>query len=232
MVGGAANGQPLISNDFTKLGTSVVFAADVTRAPMQGPGLLVGIADADGIGLARFIDAPEVQQSPEGVVFSSMRNQLKLSVSPEKLTFEDGSDGIPARDDFPHRVAGAAKHISETSGLPLAGVGLIFEVEAKPADHSLPSHAILQGLVQKSTVSRYGAIGAAVRLWYIAGGLMHSLRLEPRGNQLEGSPYFGQVHVHVDLVETPSASWLSGALQGAYDDFKRVLTDILTPEER
>lgn len=230
MVGGAADGQPLISSDFTKLGTSVVYAADMTRAPGPGPGLLVGIAD--GIALGQFIDAPEVQQSAEGVVFSSMRNQLKLTVSPEKLTFEDGSEGTPVRNDFPHRVAGAAKHISETSGLPFAAIGLTFEVEARSAGDSLPSNAILQGLIKKGIVSRYGAIGAAVRLWYIAGGLMHSLRLEPRGNQLEGSPYFGHVHVHVELVETPSGSWLSGALEEAYGDFTRVLTNILESEER
>ena len=222
----------MISNDLTKLGTSVVFAAHAARPPVAPglPGLLVGIAD--GIGLAQFIDAPEVQQSPDGVVFSSMRNQLKLTVSPEKMIFEDGSDESPAREDFPHRVAGAAKHVSETSGLPLAAVGLTFEVEAKPADGSLPSNAILHGLIEKGTVSRYGAVGAAVRLWYIAGGRTHSLRLEPRGNQLDGFPYFGQIHVQVELAEAPSGSWLSQNMLEAFDDFKRTLTDILKPEER
>ena len=187
------------------------------------------------MGLSQIIGAPEVQQSPEGLVLASMRNQLIVTINASNLVFADASGEKPTRGDFPNRVAEVAAYVGSQSSQFYAAVGLSFGIESNPADNVLPSRAILSRLVKEEALKEkgYGVIGASTRFWYIAHDRRYDLRIEPRGSLHDSSNYFAQMDVHIALKgEMPSAEWLSQALNDEYDDFKGVLTEVLDPRTR
>ena len=216
----------LEADSITKLTTSVVFVAGAGGA-LEGPGLLLG---TEMVGLSQIIEAPEPRQSLDGIVLSSMRNQLTVTISPNRLVFVDASGGAPARTDFPARVAEAAEYIGRQSDQSYSAVGLNFEIELEAEDEELPSRVMLFRLVKEDALAGtgYEAIGASARLWYVARDRIHDLRIEPRGNQFDGREYFAQLSVNMALeVEGDSGEWLSQALNEEYSDFRRVLTEVL-----
>ena len=187
----------------------------------------------DPAGLSQIIDVPEPSPIPDGFLLSSMRNQLTVAVRSNRLDFDDGSGEMPARVDFPTRVAQTAGHIATQTAQSYAAVGFVFEIEAEPEDEELPSRAVLDRLVREDVLggSGYNAIGASARLWYVARDRLHDLRIEPRGNQYEGRNYFASLSVYLDPGnEVPSTEWLVQALDEEYGDFMRVLAQILRPE--
>ena len=208
-----------------KLQTTVVYLA---RDPAP-PGLLLG---AELPGLSQLMDYPEPNASPGGVVLSSMRNQLTVTVNQNTLGFNDGSSERPARLDFPERVARIAEHVGTQSGQSYGDVWFTFAIEARPGDGALPSEAILSRLVRRDALkgAGYDAAGASVGFWYLAHDRWHDLRVEPRENQYDGPNYFALLNVHMDTRgQVPSAEWLSQALAEEYLDFMRVLANILKP---
>ena len=165
---------------------------------------------------------------------SSMRNQLTVTISSNRLVFDDGSGEEPAREDFPSRVAQAAEYIGRQSNQTYGAVGLNFGIESEPHDKELPSHVMLDRLVKEDMLrdTEYDIVGASARLWYVARDRIHDLRIEPRGNQYDGRIYFAGLSVRVVLQgNMPSAEWLSQALNEEYSDFKRILTKVLGPRE-
>ncbi len=217
-----------------KLNTSIIYLARARDEPSDpfGQGLLLG---ADPIGLNPIIDAPEPRQSADGLVLSSMRSQLIVTIGPNRIQFGDASGEEPAREDFPDRVTQAAEYIRSLSGQVYTAVGLNFDVEWEPDHEDLPSKAMLDRFVKEGTLkdTGYDAIGASARLWYVARDRIYDLRIEPMGNQYDGRNYFAHLNVHIGLEgETPSAEWLSRALKEEYGDFMRVLTEVLEPKER
>ena len=218
-------------DSITKLTTSVIFVAG-TGGALEGPGLLLG---TEIVGLSRIIEGPEPRQSLDGLVLSSMRNQLTVTISPSRLVFVDASGDAPARTDFSARVAQAAEHIGRQSDQTYSAVGLNFEIELEPDDQELPSRAMLFRFIKEDALAGtgYQAVGASARLWYAAHDRLHELRIEPRGNQYDGRGYFAYLNVHMVLQgEAPSAGWLSQALNEEYREFLRVLTDVLETGER
>ena len=138
----------MISADsITNLNTSIVFQASGGGFDQGEPGLLLG---AGLEGLHQFIDAPAVQQSPDGPVLLSMRNQLTLTITPSILAFGDASGDVPARADFPGRVSRVADYIGNQSHVAYSMVGVVFDIESKPADEAaaLPSQAVLSSVCQ------------------------------------------------------------------------------------
>ena len=221
----------LEAGSITKLTTSVVFVTGVEDA-LEGPGLLLG---TEMVGLSQIIEAPEPRQSLDGIVLSSMRNQLTVTISPNRLVFGDASADEPARADFPARVAEAAEYIRRRSDQSYSIVGLNFAIGFEPADEELPSKTMLSWLVKAGALAGtgYNAIGASARLWYVARGRIHDLRIEPRGDQFDGREYFAHLSVNMALeVEGDSGEWLSHALNEEYNDFRRVLTEVLRRRER
>ena len=204
-----------------------MFVSSTSEPQMLGPGLLLG---ADPIGLSQVIDAPEPRQAPEGLVLSSMRNQLTVTITPDTLVFGDGSGNEPARKDFPRRVSLAAEFIRSMSKMTYAAIGLNFDIEAEPVMEELPSKSILRRLVKEDTLegTDYGAIGASVRLWYAARDRRYDLRIEPRGNQYDSLKYYAHLNVHI-LIQgaAPSEEWTSEALNEEYEYFKKVLEEVL-----
>ena len=123
----------MISADsITNLNTSIVFQASGGGFDQGEPGLLLG-AGLEGLG--QLIDAPTVQQSPDGPVLLSMRNQFTLTITPSILAFGDASGDVPARADFPGRVARVAGYIGNQSHVAYSRAGFVFDIESKPADH-------------------------------------------------------------------------------------------------
>lgn len=220
----------MISADsITNLNTSIVFQASGGGFDQGEPGLLLG---AGLEGLHQLIDAPAVQQSPDGPVLLSMRNQLTLTITPSILAFGDASGDAPARADFPGRVSRVADYIGNQSHVAYSRVGLVFDIESKPADQELPSQAMLRRFVREEALRKtgYAAIGASVRLWYVVRDRIHSLRVEPKGDRHDSGDYFAHVDVQVELNdELPSEEWLSQALYEEYIDFLRVLDEVLKP---
>ena len=222
----------IATDSIKKLNTTVIYVARNQELGLEGSGLLLG---ADLIGLGQIIDAPEAQQSPEGLAILSMRNQLTVTISPNRLVFGDASGEEPAREDFPRHVAEASDYIGSLSNQVYVAVGLNFDIESNPLDDELPSHAILNRLMKGEVLNNagYDAVGASARLWYVARDRRHDLRIEPRGYQLDGSDYFAHLNVHIALGnEMPSEEWLSQALNEEYSDFKRVLQKVLVPIEK
>lgn len=214
-------------DSITKLNTIVVYSARSREPGLPGQGLLLG---ADATGLSQVIDAPEVGPSPEGIALASMRNQLILSVGSNKLQFADHSGHVPARDDFPIRVAHAAEYIGTASNHVYTAIGLNFEVEAKSAGEELPSQALLQRFVKEEALkgTGYDAVGASARLWYAAHDRIHDLRIEPRGNLYDARTYYAGLSTQIVLEGVlPSPEWLSHLLKEVYDDFIEVLTTVL-----
>ena len=220
----------MISADsITNLNTSIVFQASGGGFDQGEPGLLLG---AGLEGLNQFIDSPAVQQSPDGPVLLSMRNQFTLTITPSILAFGDASGDVPARADFPGRVARVAGYIGNQSHVAYSRAGFVFDIESKPADHELPSQAMLKRFVREEPLGTtgYGALGASVRLWYVVRDRIHSLRVEPKGDRHDSGDYFAHVDVQVELNdELPSEEWLSRALHEEYVDFLRVLDEVLKP---
>ena len=222
----------IATDSITKLNTSVVYVAGDMEPGLMGPGLLLG---AELTGLSQIIDAPEPRPSPEGVILSSMRNQLTVTINSNRLVFGDASGEEPAREDFPGRVAQAAEYIGRQSSQIYTTIGLNFEIESESDDKELPSHVMLDRLVREDTLNdtEYDLVGASARLWYVAHDRLHDLRIEPRGNQYDGLMYFAGLSVRIMLEDKwPSAEWLSQALNEEYGDFERVLTKVLEPKER
>ena len=163
---------------------------------------------------------------------SSMRNQLSVTINSGILEFADASGEEPAREDFCGRVAQVADYIGSRSDQTYAAIGFAFTIEANSADEGLPSRTTLNWLVKEDalTDTGYEAIGASARLWYAARDRLHDLRIEPKGNQFDGTNYFAGMYVHIVLEGTvPSGKWLAQALHEEHDDFRRVLGKVLTP---
>ena len=223
-------GEPLITpNSVKKLKTVVVYVARAPTGRLVGQeiGLLLG---ADPTGLTKFIDAPELRESSEGLILSSMRNQCTITIRPNRLDFDDGSDEIPVRTDFPDRAARIAEYIGKQSNQSYAAVGLNFDIEVESEDEELPSKVLLSRLVKEDALgdTGYDIIGASARFWYVVRDRRCDLRIEPRENRYEGRNYFAHLNVHIDMGnEVPSKEWLSQALEQEYLDFIRVLTKIL-----
>ena len=163
---------------------------------------------------------------------SSMRNQLSVTINAGLLEFVDASDEEPAREDFCRRVAQVADYMGSRSDQTFAAVGFAFTIEANSVYEELPSRTTLNWLVNEDALAGtgYEAIGASARLWYAARDRLHDLRIEPKGNQFDGSSYFAGMYVHIALEGTlPSGKWLAQALNEEHDDFRRVLGKVLTP---
>lgn len=222
----------IAADSIENLNTSIVLQASGGQPDSGDPGLLLGTGLE---GLRQFIDAPAVQQSADGPVLLSMRNQFTLTVTPSILAFRDASGEAPAREDFPGRVAKVAGHIGNQSHLTYSMVGLAFEIESKLADEEMPSQVMLRRFVREEALNGtgYTAVGASVRLWYLARDRIHSLRVEPKGDQHGSRDYFAHADVQMELRdELPSAEWLSQLLNEEYRDFLTVLDGILKPTER
>ena len=219
-------------DSITKINTAVVYAVSQSEL---GPGVLGLLAGADPIGLSQIIDVPEPRQSSDGIVLSSMRNQLIVTIAASKLQFDDRSSEEPVRHDFASRVVSAAEYIGSLSTMTYTAVGLNFDIESKSASEELPSQAVLARLFKDDvfTGTEFNAMGAAARLWYTASNRMYDLRIEPRGNQFDGNNYFAHLNAHIVLEgEMLSAQRLSRALDEEYDGFKRVLMEVLNEKER
>ncbi len=185
--------------------------------------------DIDPQMLTQFIELPEIQPNPDGLVLSSMRNQLVATINPLRLQFQDRSQEEPARPDFTSRVIGIMDQMRNSIGLTPTAVGIIFEIRAGSDSTELPSQE-LKSLVKDDLFAgtRYETIGASLRVWYTHGGRRYDLRVEPVGNQFDGQGYYGRLHVHIELDEQNDGSeeWLSQALRKEYNDLKRVLSRI------
>ncbi|MCY4474424.1 MAG: hypothetical protein OXC83_03190 [Chloroflexi bacterium] len=215
-----------------KLNTSVVFVTRNAEVGLGVPGLLLG---ANPLGLNQIIEDPDAQQSADGLVLSSMRNQFVATISANRLQFDDRSEERPARQDFPDRVTRAAEFIGRSSNQAYSAVVIIFEIEASPAINVLPSETMLNLFVKPDVLAgtRYNAMGAAARLWYSADDRTYEFRLEPRGNQYNGRDYFAHLNIGVMLPGTvPSPAWLSRVLYEEYEEFKSFLSEIPKISER
>ena len=193
-------------------------------------GLLLGAIDLTG--LSQFIDAPEIRQSADGFILSSMRNQLTVTIRQNRLDFDDGSAEVPVRMDFPDRAARIAEYIGKQSNLSYAAVGLNFHIEVGSKDEELPSKVLLSHLVKEDAFgdTGYDIMGASAKFWYAARDRRCDLRIEPQENQYAGRNYLAYLNVHMEVGgERPSADWLLQALDQEYRDFIRVLTKILKP---
>ena len=215
-----------------KLNTSVVFVTRNAEVGLGVPGLLLG---ANPSGLNEIIGDPDVQQSADGLVLSSMGSQFVATISANRLQLDDRSDERPARQDFPGRVTRAAEFIGRSSNQAYSAVGIIFEIEANPATNALPSQAMLDLFVKPGMLAgtKYNLIGATARLWYSADDRTYEFRLEPRGNQFGGRDYFAHLNIGVMLPGTvPSPAWLSRVLYEEYEEFKSFLSEIPKISER
>ena len=175
-----------------------------------------------------------MRESSEGVVLSSMRNQFTITIKPNRLELDDGSDEVPVRTDFPDRAARIAEYIGKQSNQSYTAVGFNFDIEAESEDEELPSKVLLSRLVKEDALgdTGYDIIGASARFWYVVRDRRCDLRIEPRENRYEGRNYFAHLNVHIDMGnEVPSTEWLSQALEQEYRDFIRVLTEILRPRK-
>ena len=219
-------------DSIAKINTSVVYVVSQLEL---GPGVFGLLAGADLLGLSQIIDAPEPRQTSDGLVLSSMRNQLIVTIGADKLQFDDRSSEEPVRHDFASRAVSAAEYIGSLSTMTYTAVGLNFDIESRSASDELPSQAVLDRLIKDDvlTGTKYSVIGASGRLWYAASNRTYDLRIEPRGNQLDGNNYFAHLNAHMVLERgMPSAQWLSRALVEEYDGFKKVLMEIMNQEER
>ena len=179
--------------------------------------------------LTQIIEMPDIQQNPDGIVLSSMRNQLVATISPTRLQFQDRSQEQPARPDFPNRIVRVVDVFRKSVDLTLTAVGIVFEVHAGSDNATLPSQE-LQSFVKDDVFvgTRYDLMGASMRVWYTHGGRQYDLRVEPIGNQYEGREYFVRLHTHIPLSPPSNMSeeWLSEALRKEHNDLRSVLTRI------
>lgn len=198
----------------------------------MGSGLLLG---ADLVGLGQIIDVPAAQPSPEGLTILSIRNQLAVTISSNRLEFSDASGEEPSRKDFARRAVQASEYIGSLSNQAYSAVGLNFDIEFNAFDEELPSNTMLNRLIRGDVLSNttYDLVGASARLWYVARDRRYDLRIEPRGNQYDGTDYFAHLNVHIVLGDEPFAEErLSQALNEEYTDFKRVLQKVLERNEK
>ena len=215
--------QNMIALDtIANLTTTVVYVARP-----QGPP--PGAINIDQQALSQWIELPDIQQRPQGVELSSMRNQLVATINPTRLEFVDRSQDEPTRSDFPGRVTGIGNYIRDSINFILSAVGITFEVTARPNTANLPSQE-LQALLNDGFLdgTRYDAIGASLRVWYASDDRQYDLRVEPAPNQYEGKGYYGRLHVHIPLAPQTEVNeeWLSQALRKEFNDLKRVLERI------
>lgn len=230
----AAKEPSMIAADSVKnLKTGIVLQASGGESPFYEPGLLMGAGQEE---LGQFIDDPEVQQTPDGkIVIVSMRNQCVLAVMPTVLACYDASGKAPARRDFAGRVAQIAEHISNLSRLTYDKVGISFDIESKTADEELPSRAMLRRLVRREALKEmgYDVVGAAVKMWYVADGNLHSLQVEPKDNEHDSQHYHAHLSVEFDIqVSLLTREWLLQTLNKEYLDFLSVLDEVLESSER
>ena len=163
-----------------------------------------------------------------------MRNQITVTIRPNRLDFDDGSAEVPARADFSSRVVQIAEYIGGQSRRSYAAVGLNFHIEVKPEDEELPSKVILRRLVKEDALEAtgYNVMGASAKFWYAEGNRQYNLRVEPRENRYNSRSYFAYLNVHIEMEnQVLSAEWLSQALDREYQDFIGVLTKILQSQE-
>ena len=220
-----------VTSSIQKLTTSVGYlASDVESVlGMPGPGLLLG---ADPMGLGQFIDALEPIQSSDGLVLSSMQNQLTVTISPNTIMFSDGSSEEPTRKDFPWRVAQSAEHVRSQGNLVYTHIGLRFETKMSPdSEEGLPSRALMDRLLRDDVLkgTGYDTIGASATLWYTATNRIYELLIGPVGNRYDGSEYFAQLNVRIAMADNVSATtdWLTQTLAEEYNELERVLSAIL-----
>ena len=215
--------QNMIALDtIANLATTVVF---VSRPLVPPPGAI----NIDQQALNQWIELPDIQQKPQGVELSSMRNQLVATINPARLEFVDRSQEEPTRPDFPNRVTGIADYIRNSINLTFAAVGITFEVAAGSNSVNLPSQE-LQTFLKDDLFegTRYDTIGASLRVWYASGGRQYDLRVEPMENRYEAQSYYGRLHVHIPLATQTDVTeeWLTQAIRREYNDLKRVLERI------
>lgn len=215
--------QNMIALDtIANLTTTVVYVAPPPSSPQDDTNI-------DQQAVNRWIELPVVQNKPQGVEFSSMRNQFVATINPTRLEFVDRSQEEPTRPDFPNRVTGIGDYIRNSWNLTFAAVGITYEIAAGSNSDNLPSQELLTFLNDDLFEgTRYDTIGASLRVWFESGGRSRDLRVEPAGNQFEGQTYYGRLHVHIPLAPETKVNeeWLSQTLRSEYNDFKRVLERI------
>ena len=216
------------ADSVNKLNTSVIY---IVHGPSD-PALLYGI---DPSVLVDVVDAPDVRLLPSGAALTSMRSQLTvdLDFGTNRLEFSDRSAEIPNRADFPVRVALATEYIGKQISQNYDAIVLNFEIEWDADDNVRPSVAMLGRIVKRDALksSGYDVAGASAQLWYLAHDKTCDLRIEPRGNQFDARTFYANLNIHMNLgTDFPSADWLSQALKREYEDFTRVLANILTSE--
>ena len=203
----------------TKLTTTVVFIA-------QPAGILPRFMDINPQSLVSLVEMPDIQTNSDGIVLSSMRNQMVAMMNPPRLEFQDLSQEEPVRPDFAGRVARIMEQLGESNDFAITAAGITFETGADSDNTELPSQE-MRNFVNDDLFAgtRYQTIGASLRFWYSHGTREYDLRLEPDGNQREGQGYFFRLHVH--LASFPEGvvreEWLSENLRKEYNDFKTVL---------
>ena len=217
----------ITTDSITKLNTSVVYVA---RGPSD-PTFMLGV---DPSILNDIVDAPDILPSANGAVLSSMRSQLTVAIdfNNNRLEFSDRSTQIPNRADFPARVAMATQYISKQINQSYAVIGFNYEIEWHSEGIERSSSTILEKVVKHDVLKQplHNVLGASARLWYVLHDKNCDLRIEPRGNQFDAPTFYANLNVYTNLdSEVPSEEWLSQALKQEYQDFLRVLSDILSP---
>ena len=218
-------------NSIKKKKTVVVF---VTGDPTGNEiGLLGG---ADPARLSQLIDPSEVRNLSDGLLLASMRNQFTLTIKPDKLEFEDGSDEMPVRTDFPPRAVSIGKFIAQVSRQSYVAVGLHYHIEMESEGTELPSAVLLSRIVKEDVLgdTSYNLVGASGRFWYILRDTLCELRVEPLGNQINNRGYFAYLHVHIQTGnnDTITPEWIAAALNQGYQDLLRILAELLKPRDQ
>ena len=178
------------------------------------------------VNLSTFPDDPPI--------LVSMRNQLTLLITPMILVFRDASGEAPCREDFPWRVAQVAEYIAIESGLGYEKVGFRFDIECKQDVGEAPSKAMLSRLISGKPLKRlgYGVVGASARLWYEARNSLHNLHIEPKEDEVDSQEYTAHLAAEFEISSiSPLSEWIQLTLHEEYQDFLKVLDEVLGSKE-
>ena len=204
---------------------------DTSVVVLLAPKTQVPPPEFDPAELLQFVTLHEIRPGlTGGLIITSVRNQIVISLDPSKIQFQDLSSSVPASDDFVERTSRIVNYLLDRLSADLKAIGLNFTVAVDSSVPDLQAKALLP-LVNDKILRDSDAegLGASTRLWFKSKGVRYELRIEPLGNDLNAAKFFAYVNSHFDAEPLAlSEDWLARSLREQFDEFLGFLNRINT----
>lgn len=175
--------------------------------------------------LGKIVHEPlNVTQTLEGVIITSPRDQIEITLAGGRLKVEDNSGQTPGKK----RVAEVTHAVLQLFKATYRAFGLNYRLTFRPEGDKNPADVIATNLINKHRIesnSRVQLVGGAVTLFYNRGAKVCTLTMEPQGG-LQGSKIVVDLNAHEGSNELPPVDELQKSFRREYSALIKVLNSI------